>query len=77
LAKVDPALDTTNTEIYLEMKSEVEERQLHRIAQVHNFVEMWQGSKNLLATQKESCTQIKQMTAVGYISEMEGIITAS
>jgi hypothetical protein len=64
LAGDDPALDTTNTENYLEMKKEAEERKLHRMATVHNSLEMWQGSENVHATQKESHTQNKQLTAV-------------
>jgi len=51
------ALDTTETENDLELHNEVEERTLPRMAKVHNFLEMWQGSQNLCATQKESCTQ--------------------
>jgi hypothetical protein len=47
------------------------------MAKVHNFLEMWQGSQNTHATQKESRTQNKQMTAVGYISDIEEIIQAS
>jgi len=37
---------------------------------------MWQGSQNLRATQKESRTQTKQMTAVGYVSDTEEIVKA-
>jgi hypothetical protein len=66
-----------NKENYLEIKKEVEERNLHRLAKVHNFLEMWQGSKNPSATQKESRTQNKQLTAIGYISDTEEIIKAS
>jgi len=40
------------------------------------FLEMWQGSQNLCATQKESHPQNKQMTAIGYISDTEDIVTA-
>jgi len=47
------------------------------MAKVHDFLEMWQGSQNLCATQKESCTQNKQMTAVRNISDTEEIIKAS
>jgi len=54
LARPDPELDTTNTENNSEMKKEAEERKLHRMAKVHDFLEMWQGSQNLCATQKES-----------------------
>ena len=69
LAGDDPALDMMNTENDLE-------RNLHRIAKVHGFLEMWQGSQNLCAAQKESRAQNRQMTAVGYISDMEEIVKA-
>jgi len=77
LAGTDLELDTTNTENDSDMKKGVEERKLHRMAKVHDFLEMWQGSQNLRTTQKESCAQNKQMTAVGYISDMEEIVKAS
>jgi len=77
LAGTDPELDTTNTENHSEMKKEAEERKLHRMANIHDFLEMWQGSQNLRATQKESRAQNKQMTAVGYISDTEAIVKAS
>jgi hypothetical protein len=77
LAGTDPELDDANTENDSEMKKEAEERKLHRMAKVHDFLEMWQGSQNLCATQKESCAQNKQMTAVGYISDTKEIIKAS
>jgi hypothetical protein len=70
-------MDTTNTENDLEMNKEAEERKLRRMAKVHDFLEMWQGSQNLRATQKESRGQNNQMTAVGYISDTEEIIKAS
>jgi len=70
-------LDTANTENDLEMKREVEKRKLHRMAKVHNLLEMWQGSQNLHATQKESRAQNKQMTAIGYILHTEEIFKAS
>jgi len=54
-----------------------EERKWQRMAKLHNLLEMWQGSQNLRATQKESRAQKKQMTAVGYISDMEEIVKAS
>jgi hypothetical protein len=50
---------------------------LHRISKVHDFLEMLQGSQTLPATQKESHTQNKQMTAIGYISDTEEIIKPS
>jgi len=65
LAGTDPELDTPNTENDSEMKKEVEERKLYRMAKVHDFLEMWQGRQNLRATQKESRAQNKQMTAIG------------
>jgi hypothetical protein len=77
LAGTDPELDTMNTENDSEMKKEAEERKLHRMAKVHDFLEMWQGSQNLRATQKESRAQNKQMTAVGYISDTEEIVKSS
>jgi len=77
LAGTDPKLHTTNTENDSEMKNKAEERKLHRMVMVHDFLEMWQGSQNLRATQKESCAQKKLMTAVGYISDTEEIVKAS
>jgi len=73
-AGVNPLLDTMNTDNDSEMKREVEERKLHRMAKVHDFLDMWQGSQNLQATQNESGTQNMQMTAVGYISDTEEIV---
>jgi len=64
LAGTDPELDTMNTENDSEMKKEAEERKLHTMAKVHDFLEMWQGSHNLCATQKESRAQNKLMTTV-------------
>jgi len=58
------------------MKKDAGERKLHTITKLHNILEMWQGSQNLCATQKESRTQSKQMTAMGYISGMEEIVKA-
>jgi hypothetical protein len=59
------------------MKKEAEERKLHRMAKVHNFLEMWQGSQNLRATENESRAKNKQITALGYISDPEEIVKAS
>ena len=53
LAGDDLVLDTMNTENDSETKWEVEERKLHRMAMVHDIVELWQGSQNLHATQRE------------------------
>jgi len=67
----------TNTETDSEMKKEAEEWTLHRMAKVHDPLEMWQGRQNLRATQKESRAQIKQMSAIRYISHTEEIVKAS
>jgi hypothetical protein len=77
LADTDPALDNTNTENVSEMKKEVEESTLHRTAKVHDFLEMWQGSQNLRAMQKESHAQNMQITTVGYISDTEEVAIVS
>jgi len=69
--------DTTNREKVSEMKKEAEEKKLHRMAMVHDCLEMWQGSQNLRFTQNESHSQNKQMTAVGYISDTEVIVKTS
>jgi hypothetical protein len=47
------------------------------MAKVHDCFEMWQGSQNLRATQKECGAQDKQMTAIGYISDTEELVKAS
>ena len=71
------ALDITETENGSKFKKEAEEPTFQRMARAHDFLEMWQGSQNLCATQKESRSQNKQMTAVGYTSDAEEIIKAS
>ena len=73
----DPILDPSRTDNDMEMKREAEEKKLHRMAKVHDVLEMWKGSHPLRATQKESRAQNKQMTAVGYISDTEEIVKAS
>jgi len=47
------------------------------MANVHDSLEEWQGSRDLPATQKESRSQHKQMTATQYIPDTEEIINAS
>jgi len=59
------------------MRKEVEERKLHRMAKVHDFVEIWHVSQNLRATQKKCHFQHKQITAVGYSIATEEIVRAS
>jgi len=77
LACDDPTLDTTKSENHMEMKRELEERNLHTMAKVHEFLEKWQCSQNLRAAQMESPTLNKQMTAIGYILDTEEIVKAS
>jgi len=77
LACDDPELDSTSADHDMEMKREAEQKKLHRMAKVHDVLEMWQGSQNLRVTQKESHAQNEQMTAVGYISDTEEIVKAS
>jgi len=57
MAGDDQALHTTNTANNSEMKKEVEEWTVHRLAMVHNVLVMWQGSQNLSATEKKSRTR--------------------
>jgi hypothetical protein len=47
------------------------------MVKVHEFLEMWQGSHNLFATQRESRFQSNKMIGIGYISDTEEIINAS
>jgi len=74
LAGTDPELDSMKTGNNSEMKKPVAERNLNRMAKVHDFLEMRQCSQNLRATQKESRAQNNQMTAIGYISDTEEIV---
>jgi hypothetical protein len=46
------------------------------MAKVHDLKGMWQGSQNQRAAQKEFRARKKQMTAIGYISDTEEIVTA-
>jgi hypothetical protein len=77
LAGDNPDLDMTNAQNEIELKREAEERTWHRMAKVHDFMEMWQDSQNLHATQCKSRAQNRQMTAIGYISDTEEIVNAS
>jgi len=54
LAGDDPVLDRSESDNDLELKREAEDKKLHRMAKVHDFLEMWQGSHNLHTKQKES-----------------------
>jgi hypothetical protein len=77
LAGNDPELDPTNRENHSEMKQDAEERKLHRMGIVYNFLELWQSSQNLRATQLESRAHNKLMIAGGYIWDTEEIVEAS
>jgi hypothetical protein len=70
-------LNTTHPDNDSEMKKVAEERKLYRMGKVNYFLEMWQGSQNLCATQKESCTHNRQMPTVEDISHMYVIVQAS
>jgi len=50
LAGDNPVLDPDSTDKDIEMKREAEEKKLHRMAKVHDLLEMWQGSLTLRAT---------------------------
>jgi len=56
---------------------EVEKRILHRMANVYDIVEMWQGCLNLHATPMELHAQNKQLTDIEYISDSGEIVNAS
>jgi hypothetical protein len=76
-ADTDPLLDTPNTANDSEMKTVVEETIMHTIANFHDLLEMWQGSQNLRATQKECHSRNKQMTAIRYNWNMVEILKVS
>jgi len=73
----NPVLDSNSTDNDMEIKREAEEQKMHWMAKVHDLLDMWQGSHNPRATQKESRAQNDQMKAVGYISDTEEIVKAS
>jgi hypothetical protein len=77
LAGTDQELNIPNTENNSEMKNKAEESSLHRLANVHDFLAIWQGSQNLHTAQKEFRAQNKQMATVGYISDTEEILKVS
>jgi hypothetical protein len=59
------------------MNKETMEWILQRLAKVHDFLEMWQGSQNLRSTQKESRSKHKLMAAIGYDFNTEEITKVS
>jgi hypothetical protein len=68
------AVDLAETDNDFELKKDTEERNLHRMAKVHDILEISQGSQNLHTTQNKSRMQNNQMAAAGYISDTEQII---
>jgi len=77
LAGDNPGLDMTKTNNNLEIKREADQTKLHRMAKVPDYLEMWQGSQNLRATQKQSHAHNKQMMAIRYVSDTEEIVKVS
>ena len=71
------APDSMERKNELDLKRQVEEWKLHRVAKVHASSEMWQGSQNLCPTPKESPSHNKHMASIGYISTTEEIVKAS
>jgi hypothetical protein len=77
LAGNNQILDPNSTDNNMELKKQVEEKKLPRMAKVHHVLAMWPGSQTLRATQQASRAENTQMTAVGYILDTEEIIKAS
>jgi hypothetical protein len=77
LTGTDPEWDTPNTQNDSEMNKEAEEQNLLRIAKVHDFLEIWQGSQNLHVIEMKTRAQNKQKTTLGYILHTEEIVKAS
>jgi hypothetical protein len=77
MAGNDTALHTTDIENDVERKKDADERSMHRMAMVHDFLEMRQGNQNLHAILKESHVQNKQMTAITNISHKEKMFKVS
>jgi len=50
----NPVLNTRNADDDLEMHCESEEKKLHRMGNLHNGLEMLQGSQNLCVAQKDA-----------------------
>ena len=66
-SKINPVSIENNVDI----KTAQEEVKLHKMVKTHDFLEMWDGSQRLRATQKAVRSQNTQMTALGYISDTE------
>jgi hypothetical protein len=72
----DSVLDTMEVVNDIELMREAEERKLHRLAKVLDFLEMWQGSQIIHATQKESHAQNTHIKVVQSIFDTEEIVNA-
>jgi len=70
-------LDTSKKENDREMNQEAEEKKFHSTPKVHDILEMWQGSQNIPAAQRETRAQNGEKTARGYISDTKTIVNAS
>jgi hypothetical protein len=77
LVSNDSEWDQTSTDHHMEITREAEQKMLEQIGMVCDFLQMWQGSQNLQAIQKESCAQNYRMTAVEYISDTQEIVKVS
>jgi hypothetical protein len=77
VAVANPEFDTPNTEGHSQMKKIEQGSAVYNMAKVYEFLEIWQGSQILHATQTESPTQNKQMSAEGYISDTQETVKAS
>jgi hypothetical protein len=77
LAGDEPVLDPSSTDNDMKIKREAEEKKLPRMAKVHDILGMSQRCQTRRATQKESRSQNKQMTAKGFISDTEEIVKAT
>jgi len=73
----DQALDMTNKDNNSETKKEVLESQVPRMVKAHDILEILYCSPKQHATQKESYTQHKVMSVVGYIPYLEEMLEVS
>jgi hypothetical protein len=62
--------DSTATED-IEVQKAAEEKKLLHMAQVHDFLDMWDGSQKLRRMQRAARAQNREMTAMGFISDTE------
>jgi hypothetical protein len=55
----------------IEAQKAVEDKKLNRLAKVHDFLDMRDGSQKLRHMQRAARAQNSKMTAIGYISDTE------